>query len=236
MGKDPAFLFYSQDFLVGTLTMNHEDRGKYIFLLCYMHQKGRLSEETICLLVGSLGFELKSKFKMDSHGMYYNERLEEEVEKRRQYIDSRSINGKKGGRPKTISKASENHMDKSSLSIRKANEKLIENENENENKDDLGIGGMGEREKVDSSNYQKHLEQIKSNPTFVEYLQKVGQVDLSGLNALYEKFFDKHIAEQKVWDNHSELRKHLGNYIAKVGPISKKEDEYKPAKTPRRAN
>jgi hypothetical protein len=43
MAKDPAVLFYTQDFLVGTLTMTNEQVGKYIRLLCLQHQKGKLT-------------------------------------------------------------------------------------------------------------------------------------------------------------------------------------------------
>ena len=42
-GKDPAVLLYTQDFLVGTISMNFEERGKYITLLCMQHQKGKLT-------------------------------------------------------------------------------------------------------------------------------------------------------------------------------------------------
>ena len=45
--KDPAFLFYSSDFLSGTFTMTNEQIGKYIRLLCIQHQKYILSEK-IC--------------------------------------------------------------------------------------------------------------------------------------------------------------------------------------------
>lgn len=98
--KDPAFLFYSQDFLTGTIIMPFEDRGKYITLLCYQHQNGRMDEETICLLVGSVSVMLKSKFSIDENGKWYNERLETEIEKRNKYTESRRNNGIKGGRPK----------------------------------------------------------------------------------------------------------------------------------------
>ena len=43
--KDPAFLFYSSDFLSGTMLMSDEDVGKYIRLLCLQHQKGHLKEK-----------------------------------------------------------------------------------------------------------------------------------------------------------------------------------------------
>lgn len=100
MTKDPAFLFYPQDWLTGTMTMPFDERGKYITILALMHQQGRMSEETICFLVGSVSVILKSKFKIDENGFWYNERLEKEIEKRAAYSKSRYDNGKKGGRPK----------------------------------------------------------------------------------------------------------------------------------------
>ena len=45
MSKDPAFLFYSSDFLTGTMFLSDEQVGKFIRLLCVQHQKGRLSEK-----------------------------------------------------------------------------------------------------------------------------------------------------------------------------------------------
>lgn len=128
MAKDPAFLFYSQDFFVGVQLMSFEDRGKYITLLCLMHQHGRLSEETIWLSVGSVSVSLKAKFQVDENGLWYNERLENEVEKRSKYTESRRENGSKGGRPKREKgnkKPSKNHMDKHMGSH-------MENENDNE--------------------------------------------------------------------------------------------------------
>jgi hypothetical protein len=98
--KDPAFLFYPESFLLGTLIMPFEERGKYITLLCYQHQNGHLSEETIRLLVGTFSDLLKSKFLVDENGLYYNNRLEIEIEKRTAFVDSRRENGKNGGRPK----------------------------------------------------------------------------------------------------------------------------------------
>ena len=47
MAKDPAVLFYTSDFLSGTITMNYEQKGKYITLLCIQHNQGYLLEEDI---------------------------------------------------------------------------------------------------------------------------------------------------------------------------------------------
>jgi len=42
--KDPAVLFYFQDFLVGTEFMTDEEVGKYIRILCHQADKGPLTE------------------------------------------------------------------------------------------------------------------------------------------------------------------------------------------------
>lgn len=69
-----------------------------------MHQQGRLKEETIRFLVGSISDNLKSKFGIDENGFWFNKRLEQESETRRAFVDSRRNNGKKGGRPKANGK------------------------------------------------------------------------------------------------------------------------------------
>lgn len=112
MAKDPAFLFYSQDFYTGVATLNWEERGKFISILCLMHQQGRMSEETIRFLVGSVSDNLKTKFRIDEKGLWYNERLEIEAAKRNAFTESRRNNGEKGGRPKTNkpkAKPTQNH-------------------------------------------------------------------------------------------------------------------------------
>jgi len=123
MAKDPAFLFYSQDWITGTLVMSFEDRGKYITILSLMHQQGHLSEETIRFLVGSISVNLMSKFMIDGNGLMYNARLEKEIEKRAKFTEPRRENGKKGGRPKAI----------------KPNGYPTDNLSENENVDDNEI-------------------------------------------------------------------------------------------------
>ncbi len=99
MGKDPAFLFYTSDFLMGTMLLSFEDRGKYITLLSYMHQSGRATEETVKSLVGDTSAKLKIKFKIDTKGLWYNERLEQEIARRKKFSTRCRGNGKLGGRP-----------------------------------------------------------------------------------------------------------------------------------------
>jgi len=100
MAEKPAFLFYAQDFLVGTLALPMDDRGKYITLLCYMHEHGRMTPDMVMQLIGEVSKPLRTKFKTDEAGLWFNERLEKEIKERQRFIESKQRNGKKGGRPK----------------------------------------------------------------------------------------------------------------------------------------
>lgn len=100
MAKDPAFLFYSSDFLNGISDLTMEERGQYITMLCLQHQKGALSEKTIRLSVGSVSVDVLSKFQKNEIGEFFNTRLNSEIDKRTNFVDSRRNNGALGGRPK----------------------------------------------------------------------------------------------------------------------------------------
>lgn len=92
MAKDPAFLFYYQDFLVGTTFMTFEERGAYITLLCHLADKDHISEKNILKIVSPLIWEaICCKFKKGEQG-YFNERLRKEVLKRQEYTTSRRKN------------------------------------------------------------------------------------------------------------------------------------------------
>lgn len=104
MAKDPAVLFYTNDFLTGCAGLTMEERGQYITLLCLQHQQGHISEKTCRLTVGSVSVDVLAKFKKDENGLFFNERMEIEIEKRRNYEEIKRLNGLKGGRPKTEKK------------------------------------------------------------------------------------------------------------------------------------
>lgn len=106
MSKDPAFLFYSNDFLSGTFTMTNEQVGKYIRLLCLQHQKGIISDKDMKNICGTYDEEIYSKFSKGDKG-YYNERLKLEAEKRSAYSQSRRTNRSK----KNITKTYVPHME-----------------------------------------------------------------------------------------------------------------------------
>ena len=90
VNKDPAFLFYSSDFLTGTMFMSDSQLGKYIKILCTQHQKGHLSEKDMLKICKRYDKDIFEKFVKDENGKYYNIRLEKEIEKRSAYSKSRS--------------------------------------------------------------------------------------------------------------------------------------------------
>lgn len=122
MAKDPAFLFYSSDFLSGVSDLTMEERGQYITLICLQHQKGRLNKKTISLSLGLISLDVRLKFSEDENGNLFNERLEIEIEKRKKFCESRSNNGRQGGRGI-----------KKEESTSKASVKLAKDVNENRN-------------------------------------------------------------------------------------------------------
>jgi uncharacterized protein YdaU (DUF1376 family) len=119
MSKDPAFLFYSSDFLTGTMFLTNEQIGIFIRLLCVQHQKGRLREKDMLKICKTYDEDVFEMFTKDDENLFYNERLEAEVNKRKAYSESRRNNRKnKTTPPKNTSLTYVKHM---------------ENENENEN-------------------------------------------------------------------------------------------------------
>ena len=135
MGKDPAFMLYSQDFLVGVSDLTMEERGQYITMLCLQHQKGHLTKKNIQIAVGNVSEDVMSKFVKDENEMYYNETLEAVIHKREAYSQSRSDNGKKGGRPRKEAYKNHNENQEKTICLPYAkaykNHSEIENENIN---------------------------------------------------------------------------------------------------------
>ena len=96
MAKDPAFLFYPGDWLGGTLGMTFEEKGAYMEMLMVQFNRGHMESRMGTQVVGQVWERIKHKFKIDSDGLYFNERLEIEINKRKKFVSSRlnNINGK----------------------------------------------------------------------------------------------------------------------------------------------
>lgn len=117
MAKDPAFLFYTGDFTTGTQFFTDEQVGKYVRLLMAQHQLGHLEEKHMIQICKSHDKDVFAKFIKDENGLYYNERLENEIVKRKSYSLSRSNNRKK----KDILETYDEHMENKNENINKSN-------------------------------------------------------------------------------------------------------------------
>jgi uncharacterized protein YdaU (DUF1376 family) len=126
MSNDPAFLFYSSDFLSGIADLNMDERGQYITLLCVQHQKGRLNKKMIGIAVGDAAADVLAKFRHDENGLLYNERLEKEIQKRSEFSNKQ--------REKALgrwAKEKEKEKEKNNTKAYAVALPIIENENEN---------------------------------------------------------------------------------------------------------
>ena len=87
-GRAPAFQFYADDFLAGTITMTNEERGAYIALLCLQWSKGCVTDldiQRICLGMPTHCQGIcQSKFQLGDDGHYRNQRLEVERSKQKE--------------------------------------------------------------------------------------------------------------------------------------------------------
>ncbi|MFA6636190.1 MAG: hypothetical protein WCV56_03660 [Candidatus Omnitrophota bacterium] len=126
MGKDPAFLFYTSDFLTGTVLMNDDQVGKYTRLLCVQHQHGGLIDKISFNAIVKDDVLLRNKFVETDDG-FYNSRLMTEMVKRQKKSKNLSKNALK-----RWNKAGKRRKSKSNAI---ACELHMPIENENEDKD-----------------------------------------------------------------------------------------------------
>jgi len=92
MAKDPAFLFYPNDYIGGTMGMTFEQKGAYMELLMAQFNRGHMDTHMVLRIVGDLWGDIRDKFTQDEDGRWYNQRLHDEKIKRKSFTDSRLKN------------------------------------------------------------------------------------------------------------------------------------------------
>ena len=104
--KPPAFLFYPSDFRVGVLTMDLDQIGAYVLLLCEEWDKGFLPNDHVKLakicqttpeIFNRVWGEIQDKFHSDGNGRLINDRMEKERSKQEQRRKVGKQFGEKGG-------------------------------------------------------------------------------------------------------------------------------------------
>lgn len=100
--KDPAFLMYSKDWLEGTGDLMPDEKGVYIDLLCYQHQRDVLPADTARLarLVGlpedkflKIWEHLKKKFVPANGSSLVNQKLTNVVAERIEFSMVKKVAG-----------------------------------------------------------------------------------------------------------------------------------------------
>lgn len=100
--KSPAFQFYPDDFLAGTIMMSNEERGAYITLLCLQWNQGHITIVDLADATADMEDHrtkrVSSKFRDLGDGTLQNQRLEEVRAKQEQYRSRQAESGRLGGR------------------------------------------------------------------------------------------------------------------------------------------
>lgn len=129
MPKDPAMLWYWNDWNGGTYTMNRHLKGCYMDLLSAQFNSGPLSIDQIKTVLGTdqakwtvLSKKFKRELNSDGVEVFSNERMETEKNKRAKF-----------------SSEQRERVDKRWKKYR-GNTGVLPNVNENENKEDRGLG------------------------------------------------------------------------------------------------
>jgi uncharacterized protein YdaU (DUF1376 family) len=187
MAKDPAFLFYPNDYLGGTMGMTFEEKGAYMELLMMQFNRGHMTTHMIGQTIGQLFGRIEDKFKVDADGLYYNQRLDNEIQKRQNFVASR-VNNKSGKNQYTGNRG---HMTSHMTSHMIGH---MENVNENINKDDIPVKEKGSRGKPfckptleEVNEYCNERKNSISGQEFIDHYEsngwKVGQNKMSDWKA-----------------------------------------------------
>ena len=207
MAKDPAILFYTSDFLTGTMTMSDEHVGMYIRLLCLQHQKNRLSKKDMLYICRTYVEDVYCKFK-EEDGFFYNARLEKEAEKRKKYSESRR---------KNVLSRYEGKKKKKSTYV-----EHMENENEDINSKEKGLL----REKQFEELWGKYPRKLGKDKALLHFKAQVkNKEDWENINkALNNYLKSKNVIENNDYVQYGQtwFNKHWKDWINYIEP-SKKE-------------
>lgn len=153
--KDPAFLFYPNDWMGGTQWFTMEQKGCYLELLVLQFNTGKFTEaqakQVLSICFDHAWETVKKKFTKEGE-FYFNERLKYEIERRAKYAESRRNNGLKP--KKTDTKKTEAYA--SSMLKHMGNENNICISNKK-----IGV------EKF----YESQLKESKNNPLFDQFIK-----------------------------------------------------------------
>lgn len=104
----PAVLVYFEDLLMGAEYMTDAEFGQYMRLLLRQNVVGHMSDDYLERVhIGKIYPIVEDKFERDEEGKIFNRRMEDEIERRVRYSESRSKNR---GNEKHMSEHMSKHM------------------------------------------------------------------------------------------------------------------------------
>lgn len=199
--KDPAVLWYWNDWHSGTVTFTRHLKGCYMDLLHAQFNNGRLSLSEIKTVLGAdFGLTwptLSKKFMQDDSGNYYNEKAERVKQEREAFLKKQTENGSKGGRPKKTQNNPNNNPNETNI------------EDGNGNSHSVFCIRLLSKE----GEYDKEQIEISTRVKITEELLKQFNANLHNSNVHHYHF--------------SEYKKHLVNWIPKKPKEERKEIIYR---------
>lgn len=238
MSKDPAFLFYSNDFYSGTRTMLPEERACYIDLLIYQHQIGTIPFDLKRVLMYCSGISeamliatLEAKFIKRDDG-WHNEKLAQVIEERKTFTSKQSINGTVGQFwKKAKALLSPEKYDKIKTFYSKKSNEIIHKEIiEKDLKNDVNIEAMLKAMLKQLEDENEIIIPLDNNSSFKETLLKnenwKKSISIEFKNTVQEievklETFNKHLFdEQKFHPTMNEFAKHFKNWL----PVNKEKN------------
>jgi len=211
MAKDPAFLFYSSDFLTGTMFLTHEQVGIYIRLLCSQHQHGGIIDKiSFNSLVGNHEI-LRSKF-IESDTGFYNERLAIEVDLRCKKSSNMSQTAKDVWEKRKAEKSIKiQKQSKSNANVPEKNTNVPEKDtnviqSEDENEDEIVLG---------SSNKINKREFFFSDFPNSSYLESICRDLGKRPDEILERLNDFRAVSETEYNSMAEFSTHLKRWINK---------------------
>lgn len=140
MAKDPAVLWYWNDWHGGTVTFSRHLKGCYMDLLYAQFNNGHLSLEEIRTVLGTdfaAWGTLSKKFAQDATGKFFNERMEQLIAERKAYSEKQKDRVKKRW----------NKPPSGNTVVLPQREDEVENEIENKNQG--GAGGIPSQAQIE---------------------------------------------------------------------------------------
>lgn len=177
--------------------MSNEQVGMYIRLLCFQHQKGKLTEKDMLAICPNRDEDVWGKFDLED-GFFVNKRMYEEAERRKNFTESRKKNLGKKKKNSHMESHMDDHM-----------EAHMETETETITKTLTKEGGMG-----GDFDWNSTKQSFYNSDQWMYQFCTAKSVSRDGLIILMKEFIND-IELRNEFKNLKELKNHFTNWYNK---------------------